>query len=145
SRLDSSTRAYALTGETRFLTQNNTNHAAVQNDLVTLTALTADNRAQQERLKLLSPLVAAKFAESNSILTARENGGIAAATPLIEAPAQATTTALVRLVDEMREEENRLLAERSQAALHTENNLKVMQMIGGALAMTLIGVAFWSA
>jgi signal transduction histidine kinase/ActR/RegA family two-component response regulator len=145
SRMDASTRAFALTGNARFVQQTELHKDEVRKDLDTLVRSTRDNPSQQQREHELGPLIDQKFSESDAIRQARESGGPNAAIPLIETPAQEATHALVMTINELRNDENRLLVVRSQATTRTERNAQAMQLLGGALAATLVGLAFWLA
>ncbi len=145
SRMDASTRAFALTGDERFVQQTELHKILVRKDLGIINRSTSDNPGQQQRLRALGPLIDQKFSESDAIRQARKSGGLNAAIPLIETPAQEATHALVANIDELRNEEKRLLAVRSQATIQTEHNARAMQLLGGALAATLVGLAFWLA
>jgi signal transduction histidine kinase/DNA-binding response OmpR family regulator len=145
SRMDSSTRGFALTGEPRFLNQIALHQETTRQDLNQLTALTSDNPSQQERLRAIGPLIQHKFDESEQIIAARKSGGVAATVPLVTSPPQEVTHVLVANVNAMRDEESRLLKIRSEAAARTEANVKIMQLVGGVLAIVLVGIAFWSA
>lgn len=145
SRLDASTRSFALTGNDRFVQQIELHKDEVRKDLANLIGLTPDNPDQQQRLRELGPLLDQKFSENDTIRQARKTGGLNAAIPLIETPVQEATRALVVSINELRAEEKHLLAVRSQATMLTEHNTQTMRILGGALAVALVGLAFWLA
>ncbi len=145
SRLDASTRSFALTGNDRFVQQVELHKEEVRHDLASLIRLTGDNPDQQQRLRELEPLLDQKFSETDTIRQARKTGGLNAAIPLIETPVQEATRALVMKINEVRNEEKRLLAVRSETTVLTEHNTQTMRILGGALAVALVGLAFWLA
>ncbi len=145
ARMESSARAYALTGVDSFRVRTIFHQDEVTAKLDAVSALVADNPAQAQRAARLRVLAREKFAQSAEMVRLRtENGAAAAADFLTKLPTN-TTSALVILCDEVQAEENRLLAERDRNRVAVEHNTRVIQALGSAFALVLLGVAVTAA
>jgi PAS domain S-box-containing protein len=144
ARMESSARAYALTGEKLFLERDQYHRAQLLGQLDTLRRLVADNSAQTARVERLRVLAGDKFAQGDALIRARQEGGAEAASryllALLGQPGRPTSD-LVGLADQVRAEEDRLLIQRDQVRTAVERNARAVQLIGGLSALGLLAAA----
>jgi signal transduction histidine kinase len=108
----SAAQEYVITGDSKRITERDRAISEIQSSLRALAELTADNKAQQERLVNLNSLTSARIEYMSSVLNTRHYEGFEAARSLIagERPR--------RLIDDFREslnamaDEERLLLQR---------------------------------
>ena len=146
ARAESSSRAYALTGE-KYFSQRVPDHEREALALLDrLIEMTSDNPGQGERLKRLRALAVEKFAQNEAMLRARETRGTAAAADYLRSrlaePGQPTSN-LVVLAQAIRDDNNRSLQERSVAEFALERNTRIVQIAGSLLALALIATALY--
>jgi PAS domain S-box-containing protein len=145
ARMESSARAYALTGIPLFKARYGDHRDEILRMLDELEPLVADNPAQESRVRQLRGLAEQKFGQSAALMDARDRGGVAeAGRYLAELPTD-VTSALVNLADDMRSEENRLLDLRVAARGATEGHVRTVQILGSLAALGLLGAAVASA
>ena len=146
ARAESSSRAYALTGEKYFAQRVPDHEREALALLDRLIEMTSDNPGQGERLKRLRALAVEKFAQNEAMLRAREIHGAGAAADYLRAllaePGQPTSN-LVVLAQAIRDENNRSLQARSVAEFALERNTRIVQVTGSLLALVLIGTALY--
>jgi CHASE3 domain sensor protein len=119
--------------------------AAIADNLAALSDLTADNPRQQATFAQLQAPVHDKLAELAETITLRRTQGFAAAPSVVLTNRGAGSMATIREpLDNMRSEENRLLAKRARAsaasaasAAHTQQGI----LWGSLLAALLVGGA----
>jgi diguanylate cyclase (GGDEF)-like protein len=135
-------RGYIITGEAEYLEPYYISINTIKDQLDTLQRLTADNPKQQQRFNALRPLLQQRLDKLQAVLEIRQERGFPAAQQAIrEARGRQVMDAIRRLIDEMTDEENRLLQQRSrQAELATRNTILVVAS-GGVLAFALLPVA----
>ncbi len=115
-------RGYLLTDQDSYLEPYQKAHDVWNKPFETLKTLTKDNKAQQDRLAELGPLVESKFAELDQTIKlrkAKEKGpmGTDAALELVKTDAGKKDMDHIReLVQQMRDNETDLLAQRNAAA-----------------------------
>ncbi|WP_298961938.1 CHASE3 domain-containing protein [uncultured Methylobacterium sp.] len=107
-------RGYLLTGKDEYLSPYNTARDRIGLLLGELQKLTADNAAQQERLRVLVPVIQHKLEELAQTVQARRDNGVEAAVRIVNTDAgrndmrEAETTVAVMLADEQRLLDERL-------------------------------------
>ncbi|HEY0944545.1 MAG TPA: PAS domain S-box protein, partial [Opitutaceae bacterium] len=142
ARLDTAVRNFVLTGEGRYVERYETHRRDIETQLASLAQLAADAPAQAARVDALRPLVARRFAVNEEMLRARRAGGVALATGVMNRQPPEIAAGLGRLIDELQQEETRLLAEREH---ETSRRLRTMRLTLGAgmlLTASLVAVAF---
>ncbi len=144
ARMESSSRAHALTGEEYFRERAEVHRQDMLQRLEVVRGLVADHPSQRVRVTRLRELAEEKFAQSAELARAQREGGAAAAARyllgLLAQPGR-PTSALVMLADEVRAEEDRLLAERAHDRQAVERNTRTVQVLGGLLALGLLAAA----
>jgi PAS domain S-box-containing protein len=116
-------QGYALTGKVPQLSSQAPALARVEDDLNEIAALTSDNPRQQQSLRQLRLLLA---------------------TELSGAPVHRTLEASLEQVGAMEQEENRLLAQRLKAAQASSRRMKIIIVLGDALAVLFVGVGAYA-
>lgn len=112
---ESAQRAYIITGQEDYLQSYQAAAAKVPNTLAKLKQLTADNPTQQQRLDRLQPLVARRQVELRERVRLRQQSGPQAAQQSLAAGHSRKLMEEIRSVQQqIEQEEERLLAERSQ-------------------------------
>ena len=142
ARMESSARAYALTGIESFADRYEYHRTEVTQQLRELKSIVADNPAQVGRVATLRTLAEEKFTQSEALLRARREGGVEAAAKFLAAQPTTSTSALVNLAAEVQGEETRLLAVRVRDRELIERNTRMVRVLGGVLALVLMSVAF---
>jgi signal transduction histidine kinase len=105
-------------------------------------ALTADNANQQRSLAALAPLIAGRMAELQERMTARREGGPAAALAAMQASSGKGLMSQIRLgIVGMRAEENRLLVQRSAALEASSRHTRIVIVIGEGLGFFFLFLA----
>ncbi|HEV2176742.1 MAG TPA: CHASE3 domain-containing protein [Terriglobia bacterium] len=137
-------RGYVITGEERYLQPYQGTREAVEQRLKDLRKLTSDNPIQQQRLDAVEPLVATKFAELQEVIDLRKNKGFGpAAQEVLTDKGKNEMDEIRKLVGDMGDEENNLLAERSteerDLARRTEQAI-VFGTLFAVLLLILVGV-----
>jgi PAS domain S-box-containing protein len=142
ARMESSARGYALTGVTSFRSRVSDHRDAMRADLERLQSLVASNAAQARRTERMRALAAQKIAAAEEMVRVRDEGGQDAAQALLMQQPTASGSALVNLADEMRAEETRLLRQREEEWVRTEASSRIVQVLGGGVAIALVVLAF---
>ncbi|HEY9747399.1 MAG TPA: CHASE3 domain-containing protein, partial [Allocoleopsis sp.] len=135
-------RGYLLSGSTRYLTPYNSAIAQIHQRVEQLQTLTRDNRNQQQRLRLLQPLIDEKLRELNETIQLRQSRGQAAAEQVVRSNRGKQAMDQIRLlVAQMQQEEEELLALRSQQS-HTSirQTTLALSMIAVLTLLLLLGV-----
>ena len=131
-------RGYVITGEERYLEPYRGARQGVDRKLEELRRLTSDNPIQQQRLAALEPLMAAKFAELQTVIDLRRAKGIAAATQVVLSDKGKNTMDLVRKsLGEITAAENDLLAKRSVEERDLATSAKETIIVGNLVALVL--------
>jgi len=141
-RAESASRGYLLTSEPRFLADYEAAFAAVIPDVDKLTALSHDNPTQVENSKRLRGPVETRIAELAKVIEfARQNdlaGGIAL---LRQANASDAVRRMNDVASDMRKEEDRLFAQRTETADRTQQLASIVTVVGSALVVALAGIS----
>src|SRR5207245_9246059 len=134
-------RGYLLTGGERFLEPYNAAVQSIDADLKDVRKLTADNPNQQRRLDALEPLVAAKLAELKETIDLRRQKGFEAALAVVQTErGKQIMDDVRRSIDEMKNEENQLLEQRSQGAEATARSTLLTIVAGTLAAFVIVGL-----
>jgi CHASE3 domain sensor protein len=148
ARMESSSRAFALTGEDYFRLRAEERRAEVRAQIETVQRLVAGHASQAARAARLRELAEEKFTQNDELTRARQQGGAAAAARYLSAmltqPSRPASS-LVNLADEARAEENRLLAVRERDRRAVEFNARAVQALGSLMALGLLSAAAVSA
>ncbi len=142
ARMESAARAYALTGTGSFADRQRYHQSEVSKQLDELRSVLADNPGQLERVERLRTLAKQKFTQSETLMRARQEGGVEVAARFLAGQPTNLTSALVNLADEMQAEETRLLTERINDRTMVELNTRLVRLLGSGLALVLMSVAF---
>lgn len=135
-------RGYIITGEEEHLEPYYISINDITKQVNTLQALTGDNPRQQQRLRVLRPLLRQRLSQMQTVLQVREKQGFAAAQQAIrDNQGREVMDAIRRTINEMTDEENRLLAQRSHQAELANRNTILVVASGGLLAFGLLPVA----
>lgn len=135
-------RGYILAGGESYLPAYRNAVTKAHSDLATLRALTADNPSQQRRLAQLDPLLARLFATLDRAVNLERGAGLSRARALLlEASGRDTRISVRLLLDEMKEEDFRLLNDRMTAANLSERRTRMLILSGTSLALLLLGAA----
>jgi len=141
-RAESASRGYLLTSEPRFLADYDAASAAIRPDIDKLTALSQDNPVQVENSKRLGEPVETRLAELTKVIEfAKQNdlaGGIAM---LRQANASDAARRMNDVVSDMRKEEERLFALRTETADRTQQLASIVTVVGSALVIALAGIS----
>jgi PAS domain S-box-containing protein len=141
ARMESSDRAYALTGLEHFRARDDFHRNEVVRQIQDLKLLLADNPLQLRRAEQMQGLADQKFRLADEVLRARATGGEAAAARVVAEQPSATASELVALADVMKAEETVLLAQRVKVRSTVERNARTVAVIGSLVALALIGAA----
>lgn len=144
ARMESSGRAFALTGENYFRERTGSHRRDIEGRLDAMRDLVGDAGGQRARVERLRGLAEEKFVQTAELIRTREENGTEAAARylamLLGQPGQ-PTSALVLLADEMRAEETRQLAENQKDQRAVELHTRSVQVLGSLLALGLVGAA----
>jgi PAS domain S-box-containing protein len=138
-------RGYVLTGEPAYLAPYERGRLAATSDLDRLRALMADSPEQLARLDRIEALVQEKIAELTGIVAVRRAHGLDAALPLVTNDVGQELMDRIRArVDELQNEESRLLRERLAAAADSRSRLQTLLVAAALFGVALVGVVlFW--
>ncbi|WP_428394610.1 CHASE3 domain-containing protein [Lichenicoccus sp.] len=135
--LEDGQRGYLLTGENDYLLPYNTARGRVGTLLAALRTLTADNPTEQDRLRLLAPLLAHKVAFTAQTVATRRDGGVDAALAMMRTDlGRQDMLRIDGLLGAMTGEEQKLLGQRLTANARREDWLGAFA-VGAALLVAL--------
>ena len=135
-------RGYILTGEEHYLEPYNGAIEGVDLLIKDLRKLTSDNPNQQRRLDALEPLRASKFAELKETIDLRRSKGLEAALPVVLTDkGKKAMDDTRKLINEMANEEDDLLKQRSEHEKTRARSTEMTIIIGTASAFILLGLA----
>ena len=140
-------RGYLLTGDQRFLTPGIDEEALLRKNLGHVIGLTADNPAQQERMRKISADIDVWYKTVINPLAEKRRalGTAPGATEQVARSPElvtgfATVTDMRNTLAEITAEENRLLAQRSAEAAELQKSMSMILVGGGAIAVLLASV-----
>ena len=138
-------RGYVITGDQSYLEPYRQAAAVVDGQTRRLRALTADNRAQQQRLDSVAALVNDRLANLRAVIELRQDQGFAAAQgEILTGKGKQFHDRIRRLIDQMKSTETSLLKEREQRANRSSNIVQTVTIGGGVLACGLVGLALFA-
>lgn len=140
---ESNTRGYAITGDGLYL-----EHYAATADSAAATGklvrqLTADNAAQQRRLDALEPTIVERFAAMREVIESRRSGNTNQVVQLVRTRGESLGSEIRKRTEEMKEEERRLLAERSEASEASARRTLGLLLVGTLLSFALLSLVFY--
>lgn len=136
-------RGYLLTGSDRHLMRFN--QAREQSTLfqAQLQHLTADNPVQQERLRALGPVVQQRLDDLAVTIRLYRISGPEAALAAARSDAGQFLMEQARvLLAEMMDEEDRLMASRQQSLATAQSAVRLLSMVGTAIAILMLALSF---
>jgi methyl-accepting chemotaxis protein WspA len=144
--VQSRTRGFVLTGDESRLGLAKDDMLAIGDHIAKIVAQTADNPAQNERAKKLGPLADGwlKNAVERMVERRRALGATPGAadtighSPLVQ-EGRASVDAMMRILDAIELEENRLLAERLQKSSQLQQNMTLL-LAGGSLVCVALAL-----
>ena len=141
--LEDGQRGYLLTGQDEYLAPYKLARGKIGTLLATLRTLTADNPTQQDRLRLLAPLLARKLAFAAQTVAMRGTGGLDAALAMVRTNAGRNDMLRIDgLLGAMTVEEQTLLGQRLAANARREGWLGALAL--GAALLVVLAMA-WAA
>ncbi|NVM80099.1 methyl-accepting chemotaxis protein WspA [Duganella sp. SG902] len=143
-QIQNSTRGFMLTGEESITKPIPLEEEKVRQHMAEIKRLTADNPAQQERLKRLAPLmqnwidnVIHPLLEKRRALNLKVGVSQQVATAADVLNGAKTIAEVRRIIREISEEEDRLLAERSKASANLSQTMMLLLIAGGGVCTAL--------
>jgi len=140
-------QGFIITGQPDYLEPYHAGLAASRVHLAELRRLTADDPRQQQRLDVIAPLIAAKFATLEETIVRRETRGFPAASPALAALHDKTLMDQPRVrVAKAQAAEAQLLKVRSAATVSDTRMTLQWVILGGslgALALLLLFIRLW--
>jgi CHASE3 domain sensor protein len=133
-------RGYVTTGDERYLEPINAAQSDVEFALDSLAPATEDNPEQRRNLDKLAPLVARRFREIRAAVSLRQRLGLDTAAKVLRTEKQMRDGAGV-LAIQMRDEELRVLGERTRTMTATGTTALNFILAGSLLALGLAFVA----
>jgi PAS domain S-box-containing protein len=135
-------RGYVITGDESYLEPYRQAAVAVDGETKHLRALTADNRAQQQRFDSVVALVTERLANLRSVIDLRKDQGFTAAqAEILTGKGKQFHDRIRRLVAQMEDAETSLLKEREQRANRSSNIAQAIIIGGGLLACGIVALA----
>ncbi len=135
-------RGYVITGDESYLEPYRQAGAVVDGQTRRLRELTADNRAQQQRLDSVMALVTDRLAILRAVIELRQDQGFAAAQgEILTGKGKQFHDRIRRLIGQMEDTETFLLKEREQRANRSSNVAQAIVIGGGVLACGLVALA----
>jgi PAS domain S-box-containing protein len=135
-------RGYVITGDESYLDPYRQAVAVVDGETKHLRALTAGNRAQQQRLDSVVALVTERLANLRLVIDLRKEQGFAAAqAEILTGKGKQFHDRIRRLVARMEDAETSLLVQREQRANDSSNIARAIIIGGGLLACGIVALA----
>jgi methyl-accepting chemotaxis protein len=134
-------RGFVISGEQTFLEPYRFAVGETERKITHLRRLIADNPKQQQRLEVLTALVAERLAEAKRVVDTRGTGGYDAASALVvEAEGKRLMDRLRASVAEMDGEEAQLLDARTKEAAVASNAAQAVLLWGSALGVLAVAL-----
>ncbi len=135
-------RAYALTGQSRYLESLKKAVSTSYSEEQALKTLTRDNPRQQHRLQVLDGVLTRRFALLTELVKVRDDRGIEAAAQFgAAAEADELAAAISAIGDELKDEEYLLLKVRAQAVEDRTKRALAVVLFGTLTALALVAAA----
>jgi signal transduction histidine kinase/CHASE3 domain sensor protein/CheY-like chemotaxis protein len=145
--MDSETaeRGYVITGDNGYLEPHRQSAGVAEAHEQRLRELTADNPAQQERLAVMTSLIAARLANLREVIELRRASGFEAAQQeILLGKGKRFHDQIRALIYEMKRTEIALLATRERLAARSAGIAQAVIMGGGFLAFGLVGLSLFA-
>jgi light-regulated signal transduction histidine kinase (bacteriophytochrome) len=140
-RAESSTRAYALTGNKNIKPDLKKNIDGAYSQLREVKFLTVENNTQQQICDTIKPMIQERFAKLSEIIAAKDTGSDSLVTAKVYS-ARETMTDLIKKINYMEEIESDLLAYRMQAAQRGMMLTPIFLIGASGLSVLFIVVSF---
>ncbi|MYM31560.1 HAMP domain-containing protein [Duganella sp. CY15W] len=137
-QIQSSTRGFLLTGDENIASQIAAEEETMRHHLAEVTRLTSDNANQQARLKRLTPFLNSWLDKVvNPQLEKRRTGAPQGAAAADVLNGTRTISEARRMIKEITDEEDRLLAERSRTSANLSDAMMLLLVLGGGVCTVL--------
>jgi len=131
-------RSYLITGDERYLEPYRVVFQTSKQKLQNLRALSVDNPDFQRQIDILAPLITTKLAAMAQIYDSRKSRGFEPATQVILMnKGQQITDDILKLIQELKDDENQLLQQETDEADAREQTLNLSITFGSFLAIML--------
>jgi diguanylate cyclase (GGDEF)-like protein len=141
---ESGLRGYLMTDDPAYLTRFDDNLARAGTFRETVIVLVGDNPRQLRRAELLYNLAGEKAAiMAQAVHRGRRVGAVQALNPRTREQGRSLMTRISALTTAMRDEERRLLLQRTDAAEKSYHVVRTVLFIGCSLLLLLIGLLAW--
>ncbi len=133
-------RGFVTTGDQQYLEPLNAAFSDVEDAVQALMKATEDNPDERRSLDKMAPLISARFKEINQVIALRKRGGLDSAAALLKThSAVRGRDGIAPIAMKMREEELRVLGERTRAMTSTgETALRVI--LGGSIFALILAL-----
>jgi signal transduction histidine kinase len=139
TQAEASVRGFVITANSRFESQYLLDRSGVEPLLSELKVKTSDNPLEQAKLSQLDDIVRERFSVLDDAIQTRKSGGLAAVLALSRNSRGLVLSAqIASVIGEMRNEENRLLAERNQRERESSRRAFLVVLFAVMLAMTAV-------
>ena len=139
TQAEASVRGFVITANTPFESQYLLDRSAVEPLLSELKVKTSDNPFEQAKLLELDAIVRERFAILDDAIQTRKNGGLAAVLALSRSSrGPALSAQIASVIGAMRNQENRLLAERNERERESSRRAFLVVLFAVMLAMTAV-------
>lgn len=138
---ESNQRNYVFTGKQSYLSAYKSDLDRLRDNLNEVGRLTSDNPRQQQALLQLRPLISTKLSEFQESLTIRGPEGAKSDFVVRGGMEKQSLPDITSRITQMKEEESRLLIQRSQDAQKSSFRMKGVIVFGNILVSLLLGAA----
>jgi PAS domain S-box-containing protein len=138
---ESNQRNHVFTGKQSYLSAYKSDLDRLRDNLNDVGRLTSDNPRQQQALQQLRPLISTKLSEFQESLTIRGPEGAKSDFVVRGGMEKQSLPDITSRITQMKEEESRLLIQRSQDAQKSSFRMKGVIVFGNILATLLLGAA----
>jgi PAS domain S-box-containing protein len=135
-------RGYLLTGDKAYLDPYHMDSRSIGETLAVLRELVADDKAQQDRLANLQPLIIRVMDSLGQSIQLREAGKNTALNLDSLSETGSVMTQIDSLALEMTQAENQLFRDRDEAAKHEADLMAKIELAGSLLSVLIIGAIF---
>lgn len=136
-------RGYIVTGDYSYLQPYHSALERISRDVAEIRSLTADNPGQQDSLDRLDPLLSAQLNLIRRGVEARERGTAAGASAVRDGAGKQLMDQLRTSIGDMKQEERRLLQERSEAVAASSQYAEETIVFGYLSALLFLLGAGW--
>jgi len=141
---ESGQRGYIITNDSNYMGPYNKQRIEVQTKINELKELTIDNPEYQKKLATLDSLQKVKYENMEETLTLQQEAGQVAAIKSIMTGEENKIMIKIRyLIDKMKEDENRILDQRTREANDSSSRTLMVILITGLLALLIIIVSLY--